>query len=467
MAGVAFKLQKLLSGESLSDVVRAYLYSAMISSGPLLVVMLTLGVVKFIIRSRLTIEQGDTFLALIVYAYAFSMVGVGPFVYVVTRYLADKYFLKEIESFTPIYVSVLEVVLSIQAVVGMVFLWFLPLDLSTKWLLLSMFLFISGIWIAMIFLSASRSYLWIVMSFNVGGIVGILSSIFLGLHYGFHGFVSGYTLGQGIIFFMLTARIYAEFGYERGHDFGFFAYFKKHSYLVGVGLFYYLGIWVDKFVFWFSEKGYALYPVLRIYPDYDTPIFLAFLTIVPSMAFFLVHMETSFVYYYEAYYDSIRSRASLESINEKLEAIRENLGESLQKYVLFQGTFSGLVILTIYAVSEAFQLSPFQMGIFRIGILGAFLQMGYIMVLNILFYFDFQKSAFWTTFLFFAANWIATWITTKLSLPAYGFGYTFACFITVVVSFMILDKKLKNLNYWTFMRQPVFIPKYKLESENH
>lgn len=204
---------------------------------------------------------------------------------------------------------------------------------------------------------------------------------------------------------------------------------------------------------------------IRVFSNYDTPMFLAFMTIVPSMAFFLVQMETSFVKHYAAYYQGVRGRADYFTLEEKKEGILKNLTDHFKKFVFFQGILSGFVILFIHAVAEAVHLNPLQTGIFRIGILGTFLQMGFLMILNILFYFDFQKEACAMTLLFAAANTFLTAVTLKIGLPAYGFGFASACFVTVAAGFFVMDAKIRDLSYWTFMRQPILLPKLMFEKE--
>ncbi len=466
MAGIGFRLQKLLSGESYGDMVRAYLYSAIISSGPMLVVMLALWTVKISIQSRLGSDEGALLMSLIVYAYAFSMVLAGPFFYVVTRYLADQYYSKRLDTFTPTYLSVLEVLLTIQSVVALIYLHFLPLSITMKWFEYLLFLFVGGIWMGMIFLSAARNYHWIVWAFLGGGLVGIISSLVLGKFFGLSGYLGGFVLGQGTTFFILTIRIFLEFGYTHAQDFRFFLYFKKYPYLVLVGFFYYLGTWIDKFIFWFSRQGDSVLGPLRVCFNYDTPMFLAFMTIVPSMAFFLIQMETSFIRYYRAYYQGIQHKGTLNDVRTLKENLLENLAKNIQKFVFFQGFLSGVLILFIYELARSFSLNPSQMGIFRIGTLGAFLQMGLLIVMTFFFYFDFQREVLVGAVGYCLGNAVLTLVTLKMGLPAYGFGFTLACFFSVLAGFLMLEQRLKYLEYWTFMRQPIVLPQFKFETEN-
>lgn len=466
MAGIAFRLQKLLSGESYVDLVKAYLYSSVIASGPFLVVIATMSFIQIGVQLRLTLEEGKILTSFIVYAYAFSMLGVAPFIYVVTRYLADKHYLRQVEVFTPTFLSVLEPVFLIQSLAAIFFLQATPIAFTTKVILYCLYLFLSAIWIAMIFLSAARNYLWIVASFAMGGLVSVGASLIFGRGAGMDGFLIGITTGQGVCFLSLSLRIFLEFGYKLSHDYSYLSYFRKHLDLLLVGVFYYAGIWIDKVIFWYTPLGETIVGPLRLYPDYDTPMFWAYVSIIPSMAFFLVQMETSFVRYYYAYFQAIRRRQPLNVIRARRSAMIENLSAQFQKYVIFQGSITGAIILMRVLIFDTFYLDPKLTAVLGIGVLGAFIHMAVIMIVNILFYFDKARDVMWLTLLFLVTNGLFTLATYFIGLPAHGFGYAGACLVTLIAGFFILDYRLKHLDYFTFMEQPIVLPKFKLEAES-
>ena len=58
----------------------------------------------------------DILRGLVVYVFAFSLIGVGMVQLVATRYVADRMFLRDDMSLVPSYLSVLEFVFFLQAV---------------------------------------------------------------------------------------------------------------------------------------------------------------------------------------------------------------------------------------------------------------------------------------------------------------------------------------------------------------
>ena len=96
-----------------------------------------------------------------------------------------------------------------------------------------------------------------------------------------------------------------------------FDFLGRQSYLslALTGFFYNLGVWVDKFVFWANPLvSDPVIGPLRASIIYDIPIFLAYLSIVPGMAVFLVRVETDFAESYDAFYHAVRSGDSLVNI---------------------------------------------------------------------------------------------------------------------------------------------------------
>lgn len=466
MAGIGFRLQKLVSGESYTDLIKAYAFSSVIAAGPMLITIVSLGLVHHMGKSWMGPGEAAYFVGIAVYCFAWAMVGIGGILNVVTRYIADHYYSKNFSVFTSTFFSALEVIVLFQSIPAILFLAYVPLLFYEKWMIFVLYLFINGIWLAMVFLSAAKSFLWIVLAYLIGAVVALLGGWLLGPMSGFSGVLTGFTLGQAATFFILVYRILVEFGYQRTQNFDFLAYMIKVPYLFGVGLLLNLGIWIDKFLMWgFSHLGEQFGNGLYGAPDYDTPMFLAYLCVLPAMAFFLIQMETSFAKSYLIYFRSIQNRESWTQILRHKENLLDTITKNFQVFIVFQGIISGLAILLVYDLAEILNLNNYQLGIFRIGLMATFLQMGFIMFLNLYFYFDFQKNAFWIVAIFCISNAGFTYLTILLGHESYGFGFAGACFIALLLTFMVLDRKLIRLDYWTFMRQPILVPKLDLDSK--
>jgi polysaccharide biosynthesis protein PelG len=465
MAGIGFRLQKLVSGDSYTDLIKAYAFSSVIASGPMIIVIISLSMVHNMGKAWMGPDDASYFVGLAVYCFAGAMLGVGGILNIVTRYIADHYFHQNFDVFTPTYLSALEFTIFFQSIPAIAFLYHAPILFHEKWVAYMLFMFINGIWLAMAFLSAAKSYLWIVWAYVIGGAAGIVAGMILGPIGGFFGVLAAFTLGQAVTFLILTFRIFREFGYKRSSNFDFVLFFKKHPYLFWVGTFINLGVWADKFLMWNSPLGVEIGPLLYGAPDYDTPIFLAYVMVIPSMAFFLVQMETSFAKSYTGYFRSIQTKEAWQAILGKKEELLTTITKNFQMFIVFQGIITGLAIILVYDLAEILSLNFYQLGIFRIGLLATFLQMGFLMFLNLYFYFDFQKEVFWISFIFCVSNTALTYITIQIGHETYGFGLMASCFIGLLLTFLVLDHKLKRLDYYTFMQQAILVPKFDLETD--
>jgi uncharacterized membrane protein len=455
MAGIGFRLQKLLDEGTYSSSVRAYAYSALIAAGPFLLTVLVVALIRLLSYEALSEIESTYFQALVTYAYAFSLIGVGGGYLVVTRYIADEYYRGNVGGFTAVYFSSVSV---FALGTGPLVLWHasrLGVPGPVRLMSLLLYLFVGTSWIALVFLSAAKEYARIARAFVIGAAVGLGTAYWLGPQRGLAGYFGGFVLGQGLVVLLLSRAILDEFDYWEPRNHHWLHYFRKHPWLIGVGLFYNLGVWVDKFLFWFSREGLVLDRGLRFCPFYDMPLFLSYLTIVPSLTYFLVRMETSFSTKYQDYYLGIQRQESLQRLEARRQDILRCLADNFQRLLLLQGILSGLALLAVPWLTQVLGLDPLQMGVLRVGIFASFLQGGLLVVVNILLYFDHQKDAFITTAVFCAGNALFTAATLRSGLVLYGFGYALACLVGLVVGLSLLNERLRRLHYWTFMLQPM------------
>ena len=139
MAGIGFELRRILGKGSYLNELSAYLYAALISSGPWLMSIFTLSVLGLFREQTLSNVEHEVFRSTIIYTYAFSLVFVGFFQLVATRYLADELFLGRAESTMRAFWSCCAAVLCIG--VPLAALAYLRFDISGYYKLLAVMLF--------------------------------------------------------------------------------------------------------------------------------------------------------------------------------------------------------------------------------------------------------------------------------------------------------------------------------------
>ena len=457
MAGIGFRLRKLLDQESYLATIQAYLYSALISSGPWLITIIVIGILGILqTRAAYPFEDIIVFRLTIIYAYAFSLIVVGLVQMPLTRYLADLLFARDVAMYLPTYIASLLVVGVVQAVTGIVaVVWFSDWSFDYAFHAVLLYVTVSLIWIAMIFITTVKDFFSVSVAFLSGGVVSLAAGYYLGASRGTEGYMVGYTLGQLCIFLFLTLRIAVEFPSNLGISFDFLRYLKLYPTLVFVGFGYNLAIWIDKFVFWFGPTGTHVDAFMYSCDVYDVPMFLAYLTIVPAMSLFLIRIETSFYQYYKDFYGAIVGKQSLRVIRRQKEDMVASIRLSIVRLLKIQGSISVFAILAVPYVIDILPINWLHMGILRIGILGAFMHVMMLLLTICLLYFEFRLETLALTILFFALNFLGAYLSIGQGIAFYGYGYLGACFVTLLVGLFILDHKMNNLEYITFVMQPV------------
>jgi uncharacterized membrane protein len=268
--------------------------------------------------------------------------------------------------------------------------------------------------------------------------------------------VMGFAVGHALLLALLLRCLHREFG-AGGHSrnsgaWDFARYMVKFPKLVLCGLFYNLGIWADKLMFWWlAPEGSheQIAGALWAAPMYDTAIYLSLLSIVPGMAVFFLKLETEFADRYQAFFDAIQNRGSLADIRvaktELVEVLRTGLGQ-LFKVQLFT---TALIVAFAKPIAEAFGIGAIQTGIFQITLFGAFLLVCFLSMLTALFYFDDQSGALVASAVFAFAN-AGLGILSLKDERTYGLGFVLAAGLAMIIVANRLNKRVARLEEMAF-----------------
>lgn len=454
MAGIGFELRKLLKKQSYSGLLQAYVYAGIISSGPwilsiigiLLIGILSLGMVvpQFLITQ---------FQVSVTYLIMSSLVLTGFIQLGFTRFISDRLFEKKDDLVMPNFNGLMLVTTSAAGIIGMLAIFFLFPDQNGLYRLLMLYGFVimCGIWVATIFLSGMKQYKAIVALFALGYAVTVGAALML-RWMGMEGLLLGFVIGHSVLLLGMVALTLRNYQSRRFVAFDFLRKGAMYPSLIWVGFAYNLGIWADKLMFWFyPDTSQHIIGPLRASLIYDLPVFLAYLSIIPGMAVFLVRIETDFAEYYEKFYDAVREGASLDHI----EQMRDNM-----VFTVRQGLYDILKIQSI-AVLITFVLGPTlleQLGISQlylpllyVDVVAAGLQVVLLGILNVFFYLDKRATVVLLTLVLLVSNIALTGLSLQLGAAFYGYGFALALLITVLAGMHLLSKKLDSLEYETFM----------------
>lgn len=452
MAGIGFVLRNLNRRDDLIGVLMSYGYSGLISTGPWILTSLTLGGSLLFGSLFTSYEDQAIFRIIIIYNFAFSLVFSGPALMVATRYLSDLIFEKQVEYAPGLFIGAMILVLGLQMPLAIAFYGHTNLEPEVKLLAVGNFVLIAGIWLVSIFLSALKSYNTITRTFAVGMASAMVLAALMAVRWSVSGMLLGFNLGLGIIFFSLAARVFSEYHYPVKRPFAFLGYFRKYWELAASGLFFNLAAWADKWIMWFSPQRDLPASGMISYPDYDSAMFLAYLTVVPSLAIFMVSVETSFFEKYNRFFKDVQRHKSYARLKAGQEAIVSSILKSGRNLFIIQGVISAAAILAAPSLFQSLSINYLQLSIFRVGVLGAFFHIMMMFLTILLSYFDFRRPVLKINLIFMIANAGLTLLSLKYGFKYYGFGYFISSLIAFSAAYFTLFHHLERLPFYVFIR---------------
>jgi uncharacterized membrane protein len=267
--------------------------------------------------------------------------------------------------------------------------------------------------------------------------------------------VWGFAVGQIILVALLTVRIRLEFPTDRPWDSGVLAYWRTMPSLIVIGVFYNIGIWVDKVVFWLGPGGQHVTGLIYVNPRYDTCTFLGYISIVPALSLFLIRVETAFYKNYAAYFDCITRGGDMATIAGRREAMVGALQLSMGRLVRLQGAITLLLVWLAPEILSWLRLPAEMLPTFRICLIASFVQIMLLLLMIVILYFDWQRDVAILAIAFAVLNGVLSVLSLQWDDRFHGCGYLLACLATLVWGLVILDRRLATLDYDTFTRQPM------------
>ncbi len=456
MAGIGFELRKLLKRDSYIGLVQAYAYAGLISSGPWVLSILGLvaiGIISLnVVVPDLLITQ---FQVSVTYLIMTSLIGTGFVQLGFTRWVSDRLFELNRDVILPNFAGVMLVTNTVGGIFALVlaFTVFRQESILYRALMCGGFVTMSLVWVATIFMSGLKFYKTIVALFGFGYTLSVMLAFAL-RPWGLEGLLAGYIGGQFLMLVGMMFIVIRSFPAPRMIGFECFQRGAMYPTLIWVGALFNFGIWADKMVFWiYPATSVAVIGPLRASVIYDLPVFLAYLTIIPGMAVFLVRFETDFVEWYDKFFGAVRKGGSLQEIAEMrdgmVDAIRQGLFEIIKVQTL------SVLIMVVFAPSifDKLQISQLYLPLFYVDAVAASLQVALLAMMNVFFYLDKRFIVLVLVGMLSVLNIGFTIATLYMGAAFYGYGFALALLITLVTSLVMLERKLSRLEYETFMLQ--------------
>ncbi len=453
MAGIGFRLQKLVDHGSYTFSLRGFFFATFLVAGPWITTIAIISLFSWF--TSLKGLEYDIFRTSIIYFYAFSLILTGLYQMPVTRYLADELFNEKLEKLVPAYIAMLLVVALGQGLFSAAYSLIIPLSWLYRALFVTGSVVVALLWLAGIFLSCLRDFEYIGYLYIIGGLVSLAAGIHLEPFFGLEGALGGFIFGQLLTFIGISWRIFSELGIgEMRPDFSCLKSLIQYRVHLATGLFFNVGIWIDKFIFWHSDYGQTAVRGLYYFQNYDVPIFLAYVMMIPGLGIFLTRVETDFYRSYRAFYRAILDKRNFRNIIKRFEDIGHTINYTSLELVRVQGSIALVVAVFTHEFLEIIGYSSHFATVLRWGVAGAFFQLLFLVFSLMLLYFEFRKEAMWANLVFLLTNTAVTLISVASRYePGFGSGYFFATLGATITAWVLLKNRSKKLIFYTFMSQ--------------
>lgn len=459
MAGIGFELRKIFGKKTLLSRTWGVFYASIVSVGPSLIFIVLMFLIRLIMQHYYATELESVFFtSSFTYAFLVAILVSAFMNTIVSRYVSDKVFEGKEDAicasmFGTLAVSSLASGIAAMAMcIAMYYRDGVPIGFLAAFYLLTVLA--SNVYCLITYISALKEYMRVTLSYVIG-VVTILASFFL-----FYKLLElqlvlaiYWALATGflVINLMLVCACVKMFGTPGKGYFAFLSYFRKYPALLLSGFAYMGGFYVSNIIYWHFSDMCVQVSIFKTAPNYDMALFLAMLVNMSGMVIFEVKTETTF---YEKYIDY------MSAINKGTYGLIESRRVSLQNTVSLQLFFLYEIqlIITVILICLANIFYPY-LG-FSSQILNMLLLLGmglfctFCMYFTIIFlyYFEDHLSAAVSTGLFFGIVLIGSCICSVVGEPYYPLPVLCGGIAGWIVSFVLLRRRLKNLNAYLLCR---------------
>ena len=216
MAGIGFELRKILSKDSYTSTMRAYLYAGLISSGPWVLSIISVMLIGVLSLGAVLPETLiGQFLVTVTYLMATSLILTGGLQLFFTRFVSDRLFERRLDLILPNLVGILLLVTIVSGLLAICVLGLLfDQSFSYRLLVMANFVVLCNLWLVIIFLSGMKAYNRILGVMFLGYSL-MVASAYLLRFLNIDGLLLGLLIGHSSLLFIFLFDILREYPAER------------------------------------------------------------------------------------------------------------------------------------------------------------------------------------------------------------------------------------------------------------
>ena len=454
MTGIGFELRKYLDGDTRHGSLDAYRFAGLVSVGPWILFILGLMLIGLgVLAQSVSSLDARSYTTSVIWLIGTSMILTGLLQFMFARFVADRLVEGKYEYINPNLLGAILLTTAFSGVIGIASALLVSRGgLVYEMLMIGNFVLLSNIWIIVVFVAGLKRYKLILASLAAAYSVTAVFSLML-MSMGLNGLLIGLLLGHGLLLFTMLGVVMPEYPVTKGVRLDFLKPSQIFPILILVGVFYNLGIWADKLVFWLlAETSETVIGPLRASLVYDLPIFLAYLSVIPGVAVFLLRVETDFSAAYEGFYTAVHGNAGAQEI----EKLADEMVLTVRDGFFLIAKIQGVAVMVFYllgpSIISTFGFSKAYVPLFHIDLIGVAAQVIMLVVLNVFFYLDKLRAACVLCLVLLTSNTVFTVFSIKLGPEYYGYGFGLSMTFTALLGVLMLARELKRFEFHTFMR---------------
>lgn len=447
MAGIGWKLQRMIDRGSLASTIGAYMTGVAVTSAPWLLTTAVLTSLRVLSRH----SEGPTFTGIeriITLVYALTVVMSAPVHVVVSRYAADRMYERKLDQIAAPLWRALALTLVGAAALGAGLMAVLGVSLTVGATGTVLTAIVAGQWLLLSVGGGMASPMVVLRAFGFGAPIGIVLALSFErlLGWGTVGYLVGFSSGQLATLALLlraTARALPPVVDESAR---LVPAFSEYRQLALAAFAYHLAIWADKAMVWILAGA-------KVAAPYASMSALAWFSSIPVFGWIYVQVESSFYQRFRSFYDDLERGATLERLRDGATSVAVQSSRILRGALAIQATVMAVVMLAAPGIIRAAHLPPSVVGSFRLAVVGANFQVLTLLEILFLYYFDLRREALAVSLtllggevIFVAATYAAGWP------PA--IGYPMACGTAALLGLYFVRSRLRTLLVDTFQSQP-------------
>jgi polysaccharide biosynthesis protein PelG len=453
MAGIGWKLERMLEEGTLASTIQAYLTGVAVTCAPWLLTTSVLVTIRMLARGDAAIEFGRIEL-LITLAYAVTLVLSAPIHVVVSRYAADRLYEGQLQliadplrrAFTATLVGFLGVGITVMFIAGASLTLAIPGAVLTA--------IIAAQWLLLAVGGGMSAPAGVLRAFAVGSLTSVLAAMTLdraaGL--GARGYLFGFTFGQGFALLLMLVRVLRDLPAreERAPTGALRRAFREYHLLAASALFVHAAVWIDKLLAWMLDGPVAGRELANVSS-------LAWFAVIPAFAWIYIRVETAFYRVFRGYFGGIAAGASLDELDAKAHAVRAETSRLLRGALVLQVAVLVLAQLAAPHVVAVLGMSEEATSGLRLTLIGASLQVLTLLALLLLYYLDMRREAYVIAICQLVAIAGGTSVAILVGVPA-ALGSTLGASIPALLAVSTLRRVVSSLVPHTFQSQPFGTP---------